>query len=175
MLVKEAVQNAAKLLELNIPQNDEAALIDAETKLLTTCADMILNEMAAEYFSCVDIYSVESDGIVYFEDFPKEVFSIIGVSMGTTPVNFKVYGNKVVTTNGSIHIKYTYTFGKLDYNAEVDYPEHIARVAAYGIAAEYCLIKALYDEAVMFQKRFREAIQSTAAKKFHKLKARSWL
>ncbi len=181
MKVKNAIKNACLLLEQNSLAeelegvNMPNATISSELAVMKLCAQMVINEVACEYFALTDEFKTYTDGSLDFVDFPKTVYSVLGVYINNIPIKFKVLGEKLITTAGNIKIRYTYTYDALDFVSDVEFPQDFARILGYGIAAEYCLIKNLFDEAVMWDKKFRDSIRAAAAKRRINTPKRKWL
>lgn len=50
-----------------------------------------------------------------------------------------------------------------------------ARVIAYGVASEYCFLEMLYDDATLWESRYKNALLVASRKKGElKLKKRGW-
>ena len=50
------------------------------------------------------------------------------------------------------------------------------KIFAFGVAMEYCFIQGLYDDAQIWEKRFKDALLIRASKKSNmKLPARRWI
>ena len=50
-----------------------------------------------------------------------------------------------------------------------------ARILAYGVASEYCFLEMLYDDATLWENRYKNALLCAQRKKGElKLKKRGW-
>ncbi len=181
MKVKNAIKNACSLLELNSLAeelegiSENSSVLSADLAAMRLCAEMVVNEVAGEYFGLTDEFKTYTDGSIEFSKFPKQVFSVLGVYLNGVPVKFKLLGEKLITTPGNIKIKYTYTYEALKITSEVEFPEGFSRILGYGIAAEYCLIKNMFDEAVMWDKKYRDAVRSASSGRRRDIARRRWM
>jgi hypothetical protein len=74
-------------------------------------------------------------------------------------VTYKVYPEKIL----------------LDGNAESFGGKISARILAYGVASEYCFLEMLYDDATLWETRYKNALLNAQRKKGElKLKKRGW-
>ena len=93
-------------------------------------------------------------------------------------VSYKSYFDRItLAAPGKYTIEYSYAPGTLDVEDDSPYSERVpARVLAYGAACEYCIISGMTDEAVLWDKRFKDALGIAALKKSEKrVPKRRWL
>lgn len=177
MKIKDCIVIASQLLNLG---EDHQGKTSAETdKLLLLCANNCLDEITSEYFPLIQEKSVKaSDGKIPYSLLGETVYDVIHVKKGSDKVDFELLPTHIkVAKEGEYTVKYCTSCGKLDAEDEIPISLHItSRVIAYGIASEYMLINGFYEEAVTFDKLFKDAlIRAAYGRKERRVKSRRWL
>lgn len=125
----------------------------AEVQTLMPCARRAVNEVATEYFPTVETATLRPvDGFIAFdafERFPRRVYAVrrkgTDTAYALTATGIRVDGTDDVTVS----------FAAADGGVDERIP---LRTYAYGTAAEYCLLNGLFDEAALYDKRFRDSL-----------------
>ena len=185
----DCIKNAAVLLQndqvLNLPilngsenNNEDAdALCDLDTFI--ECGNLIYSEIAGEY---LPLYSSQSftntSGVIELSAFNKNVVDVNSVTdLNGNKLYYKVYPSYLSTARGKIIVSFSYLPGKINLNDTLDY--HVGkiseRIIAYGICAEYSLIKGMFNEASYFDKKFRDSLLNSCRKKNIFIPPRRWL
>ena len=150
MTVKETVILAAEKLGLGARVRgfleNNASEGKEETETLVRCFNVVENEVALDYLPlrCEDEAESET-GVIRYE--------------GGNAAPFKLFPSYLKTQPGRVRIEYTYTPEKKTAEDKSDY-EILAspRLFAYGIAAEYCLACGLFEEAAVWDKKYKDAL-----------------
>lgn len=174
MKIKECIKLAADVLNL------DASLENGRTdELLLRCANNCIDEIVSEYLPIVDEKEVEAkEGKIPYSLLGETVFDVVAVEKEGVKVPFKqMPAHLKVEDDG----KYVVTFYSRPHSlgAEDDVPItlHIGpRVISYGIAAEYMLINGFYEEAMMYDKRFKDAlVRLMHGDREKRVKRRRWI
>ncbi len=189
MKIKEVLTLAAFYLQLEdvlaLPHLKESYLGDdigaggAEKTLsqLIRCAFLAAGQIAAEYYPLIAVETVTTDnGAIKPESLKNRLIEVRRITQNKQPVKFKEYPSAIRTVGGKVEIEYSYLPGEMTLNGETGFGDKIgARIIAYGTAAEYCLVTGLFEEASIWEKRFKDSLQSVQRKKSEVLiKPRIW-
>lgn len=184
MLVKNIIKKV-----LNLTHNYELAeALDGELtttqenekKLMVDCVNLTNCNIATNY---VKLYAVKkvrnsSGTITYSSVTSKTIFDIVSVKTVTgTSIDFDLNTGGIVTKVGDVVIKYTYFPDDLLYDDAIDnYPTKInERIFVYGVMAEYLYVKGVFDEAQMWEEKFKLELQSCLRPQRNaKIKRRRW-
>ncbi|MBP5242834.1 MAG: hypothetical protein J6Z36_03995, partial [Clostridia bacterium] len=90
---------------------------------------------------------------------------------------YTIFPEYVKTVKGVVAITYTYAPENKAISGNSDYGGRVsARLLAYGVASEYCLIAGLYDEALSWDKKYKDALLcACASNKPHVIRSRRWV
>lgn len=119
------------------------------------------------------------NGEVLLHDIDDNIKEIISVKTkaGRT-LKYKYIENKLICLATNVVIRYM-AYPKEATTIEDDVEDFggrvSARIVAYGTASEYCLLQMLYDDASIWENRFKNAMLTAMRKKGEiKLKNRGW-
>ena len=175
-----------ELLDLGIFADDHAAEAQEELKinkdlqLLNRCANLVYKEVACDYLPLVRKQTFEtSNGAISYADFDKVLQDVkeIRDAYGKS-VKFYVLPDGLETVSGTVCVKYAYVPSDCGFFEELDYKSGKIgeRVFAYGTAAEYCMISGLYEDALIWEQRYKDALLSCVSKKSEiRIPARRWV
>lgn len=186
MLVRDCVAFAAETLDL---KNVVKYLKTGETSVYNNVSDTIdtllcayntiADEIARDFIKltrCEDFSVV--DGEIKLKKFSDNPLKIISVkSMGGDVVSAKIYPDKIITDLSQASVEYVYSPPKrqLDDECDFTYSEIGYRVLGLGTAAQYCLISGMYEEAVIYNDKFIDAMKNAMFnRKKPKIKGRVW-
>ena len=166
MEVKEAVLLAAT--ELGIVDEVQSYLDNASTEgqknteLLLTCFNLVENELALDYLPLYAEDELTSlTGKISYSALRHSAVRVLKVTdeWGNN-ARFTLFPDCFKTQPGKLKITYTYTPEKKDIEGESDFTTVSARLFSYGIAAEYATAMGLYEEAAVWDKKYKEAIDA---------------
>lgn len=144
---------------------------------LLKCFNLVRNEIVSEYMPIRKIVKVcTDDGRVDFALLGAKVVDIVSVrdNCGKNLI-FKTFDNYLQTRKGEVEIEINIFPDELGYDDEFNstLPE---RVYAYGVVREYCFIQTLYEDAEIWDQRFKNSIESFLRKKGNTfLPRRRWI
>ena len=126
----------------------------------------------------VEEVEINSDSVT-FSNLEKTPIGIIGA--------FDRFGNKIeyslspygLTTNGVIIKKLAYSYSPNNYDLSDTIGNFEKRVSAivlaYGVVAEYCLVRGKFEEATMWHQRYVDGVDNVIKPKNATIKGRSFL
>ena len=147
---------------------------------LLRCLNLITSEISTDY---LPIYKTKSinfvDNICHLEDVDENIYQIVKLEdeFGSE-IRFKIIGNDLKANANTCQITYTSFATKttLDGDVETFSNQMSARVLAYGTAMEYSFINSLYDDASVWESRYKNGLLSISQKKHNLvMPKRRWL
>jgi len=173
-----AIEVGLKEEVLGYLQNgDEAG--EVATMSLVRCFNLVENELALDYLPLFYEEELESDtGAVYFSELTKAPVRIVQVTDGNNQeLEFRLFPEYVKTQAGKIKIRYSYTPTQKDIDGTSDFFLYASvRLFAYGMAAEYFAASGLFEEAAVWDRKYKDAIQAAYKRKPNKkIRARRWM
>lgn len=172
-----------ELLQTSILGGNQTADDDVlkEINLLETCVNLVNSQIASEYLPLTKTITTKTqDSKIPFSIFlPYKLSEIYKITdnFGNYVV-YKIFDDHIKTNASEVIITFRYLPQNLSISENiVCYPTKLSeRIFAYGVASEYCFIKSLYDDATMWDLRFKNAMQAITSKKGEvRIKARRWL
>lgn len=172
MLVKDIIvlacdftenQELGKAIEENTTLTDEqSAVCDS----LVKCFNLVNSEIASDYIPILKNEVIKTKEFkVNFSELSFSPCQIISVKdKNGRKVRFKVFDNYLIAFANVINITYTTLPEEMTLTSEITstLPE---RVYAYGIAREYYFLQTLFDDADIWEDRFKNSLQVFQRKK----------
>ena len=184
MKVNEIIQAAAELIGDNVAEEVKAYIEEgsgeaALPKELLRCFNVVEHELAVDFLPLKTEEQMETDtGAIAYETLSKKAVQIVKVlDEWGMAVRYDTYGSYFKTRVGKVTVVYTYEPEEKAFGEESDFQRVASkRLFAYGIAAEYCLKAGLYDEASVWDKKYKEAIEAAYKQSPGKnIRRRLWL
>ena len=183
MKIKEVVLSAARLL--GIEEEVAAYFADTDTlgkknaELLTTCFHLVENELAIDYLPLIneETYSTETGQILY-SWLQKRVLRVLEVrNLQGDSLPFKIFPKYLTTQPSTVRVKYTFVPEEKDIEGECEYGENVSkRLLAFGVATEYCLAMGLFEEAAVWDRKYKDAIESVrSVAPYKRISSRRWI
>ena len=182
MTVKETILLAAELLGCGervkeyFEEKGETGKKEAQT--LLRCFNLVENEMALDYLPLYAEDETQSDtGAIAYSAFGKAVVRVLCVrDEWGNKIPFRLFPDHLKTAPGKVRVAYTYTPEEKGEEDSSDFVLQASpRLFALGIAAEYCLAAGLYEEAEIWDAKYRDALKAAyAAKPARVLRSRRW-
>ncbi len=175
MKIKECIQLAAEALNLDATLNGQS-----ETdRLLLRCANNCLDEITSEYLPLMSEKTVQSkDGRIAYSELGTAVYDVKWVKKDGNKVKFGLMPSYIdVSCDGEYEVMFYTRPEQMTLSDDVPETLHLTpRVISYGIAAEYLLVSGFYEEAVMYDRRFKDALVRLAGgDAARRVKRRRWL
>lgn len=188
MTAKEIIKDVCiylgkeEILNSSFFETDGQDLTKNETKDINNildCLNFVTEEIATEYLPILKTKELYlSDGTIPINQIDENLFEIVSVKskLGKT-LRYAITNSKLVCLASRVEVTYKVypTLITLNGQAEDFGGKLSARVLAYGVASEYCFLEMLYDDATLWENRFKNALFSLQRKKGEiKLKKRGW-
>ena len=170
LCIKEAVEGGSSLTD-----EDEA-----EYKKFLTCYNITVSELSEEHLPlCYEEELYSSDKRFSYCDFTYQPLKIKSVYKSINPIDFKIYAEYLTADSDKITVNYEYQPLKtVEFNDDVcPFTNTIIgeRQIALGVASEYCLIKGMYEAAIMLRDRYAKSLEQTLVKRrVSRIKQRMW-
>jgi hypothetical protein len=189
MIVKNVLKNAINylglthLLNTNLFNGSGAVSDDdmAEINSLINCLNLVVNEVASEYVTLKDKVKLSTtNGVIYYSKLSNKIVSdILSVKQGETGVSYVLKADRLETVPGLVEIEFAYQPGQVtSINETIDFANYKLneRVLAYGVVAEYNFLYANYDDATIWDNRFKNSLSNLIRPKREiKIKQRLWV
>ncbi len=183
MKLREVVDKAVFYLGLSDELILEGSNATPETNkkiaTLIRCANVIQGEIASDYIPLIAKETVTSDNYeLQYSYFSRRLISINSCLYKGRKIKFKVYPTYLeVSENGEIEVQYNYLPEDIGLDDDVPYLATLSpSTFAYGIAGEYAIVNKMYEEAILFERRFKEGMVSdTSIKNATYVKERRWI
>ncbi len=183
MKVKECILSAAT--QLGIGDDIEeyfsgaSTLGEADALCLLRCFNLVENELALDYLPLFCEDTLESGtGAVFFSELSQAAVRIVKVmDERGEELPFTLFPEYLKTQAGKLVIRYTYTPKEKGFEDESSFVLYASvRLFAYGIAAEYALANGLFEEAAVWDKKYKDAIAAAyRSRKAKKIQSRRWV
>lgn len=149
-------------------------------KVMQICIENVVQEIAQDYSNCVhkEKINISNGQRFYFDSLSKTIIGIRNLYKNGYPSTFKLFNDGIeVGDSGEYLITYNY-LPVIDFELdciEGFSPNLTNRVVSYGVAAEYLLSEARYDEASLWDSRFRESLKTLSRSYTPKrIRRRAW-
>ena len=179
MKIADAVYTAAVLLQLDelcdgmnaegfSAKEPTKTLSDEQAReldILLRCGNLVLQELSEGEFPLRGQMQCETDGKLTYARLPQRVTHILGVKQGGKNVPFTEWHDCItLPVSGKITVAYAYSPAAVSLSSASPYPTDVpsARLLAYGIAREYCLISGMSQEASLWDSRFVACVADEA-------------
>lgn len=196
MTVKDAVELAAVYLQLedvlstqtfsgtlnanSNPSVTADALTTRNVNLLIRCTSLVLGRIASDLMPLKKVENLSSSSKqILFSAFTSKVYKIISVKKNGRKVSYQIYPTyiKLACDDGEFEVEYN--FLPSDKTLMTDNIDEVAnlvdvRTIAYGVASEYAYISGLFEEARMWEEKFKNALDTKTKLKNYVIKARRW-
>ena len=182
MLVKDIINLACQFLDKaefanKLKLSEELSQEEGQQlNELVQCFNLVREELYTEILPIVKIDRLKTQNLkVPFVDFSFMPVSILAVKDGSgRHVRHKVNNDGVVAFANEVEIWYTIKPDTLAIDDEFSstIPE---RIYAYGLVREFYIRKALYNDAEIWEDRYKNSIDMLTSKKSAFIPRRRWL
>lgn len=166
--VKGVVKLAARLIGLQDTVDDylNGSVTDSASRIvegLVCCFNTVENEVAVDYIPILcEEQIVSTDGFVEYSALSKPVAYVVSIcGEDGKEVDAKCLAANISIAPGTYTVRYAVVPSEKGIEDHSDYGVGVfERLLAYGVAAEYCLHKGMYEEAAVWEKKYRMAIEA---------------
>lgn len=193
MKIKDAVFTAATFLQLgdiadgmgkeefdaSTPEDTLSEEDARELALLVRCCNLVIGELASSSFPLKKVQEANSEnGKIPFTALGGDVLDVYTVERDGARIPFDVFfDGLIVPVAGACRVTYSVApdFCPLGGDSPFAGSKPSARLLAYGVAREYCLISGRTDDAAMWDGRFLAGVEEESRKKGEmRVRARVW-
>jgi hypothetical protein len=184
MEVKTVLLRVRELL--NLPQEVQDGItsgggsvwVQDEVNTLMQCFNAVENELAVDYLPLYHEDTVQTEtGAVFYTEFSRKPVRILGVKDEKgNALKYTIFPEYLKAQAGKIVVRYTYAPEAKNVYSESDYRLQASeRLLAFGVATEYCLMRGRFEEASIWEKKYKQALK-TAYKAYPSvvLRTRRW-
>ena len=183
MKVKEIILSTASLIgsyeEVKDYIDDEDDAGAAITELLLHCFNLVENELALDYLPLVTEEEKQSNtGKIVYSSLKKSIVRIIRVTdEHGNSIAYQAFPDHLMTQVGKVNIVYSYTPTPKTIEGESDFELYVsARMFEYGILAEYCAAVGRFEEANVWDEKYKDAVESAyRAQSGGRMPVRRWV
>lgn len=163
MTVSEVIELSALLLDIE--------LTDDIRNNLVRCYNLVEQELATDYFPILEVDKFfYVDDKIYYKDFSRKPYMLKGiqdfhgdsVSFRLTPEYINLIKNY---DGGTFFVKYYYIPDAKELYSTCTYGAEYISILKYGIAAEYCLANGNFEQAKIYNDKYKERIKLKGPKK----------
>jgi len=183
--INNCIEFAAKALTLDQIANsirDNSVILSnhdlSELEMLKNSAIAVVDEIGAEYMPITitqpAIYYTDL-GALWFKDFDYTVLEVLLVTHSGRDIKFNRFNNRIEfnasfsNMGQEIPIMVTYKYapkaGALNARIPWDNTQVGKRLIGFGICAEYCIRNGMTDEAMLWDRRYKDALFALQAPK----------
>ncbi len=138
----------------------DKAYSEREAESLLAAYNLVENEISVDYLPVYAEVTMESVGVIMLEDVHPQNIAVLRVldEYGReTP--FTVRNGALFTQKGKVTIQFHVRPTPKSLSDECTFADAVTeRLVVYGTACEYCLANGMYDEAVVWDKKYKDAL-----------------
>ena len=183
MVVRDIIKAAALQLgmyeDYAAYEKKENPAFEGEVATLVECFNTVENELALDYLPLFAEARLKTpDGKLYFKQFNKKITRVVKVKdLSGTETAYRIFPEYLEVAPGEYDILYAYAPAQKTLGDKTDFQLRVSeRLFAYGIAAEYLLVKGAYQEAAAWDAKYKEAIAAAyRAGNAKKIASRRWV
>lgn len=189
MKIDEAIKTAATLLQSEeviayfASDSDAVDMSDeckSELELLLACCNLVLGELASSDFPLTARIKIDAaDGRIEYSQIDARLLFVSEIKREGVRLPFREFTNRIeIPALGECEVTYSYAPEELKLGDDSPYGGEIpsARLIAYGIAREYCLINGMTQEASVWDSRYAAAATEEArGRRGKRVLARRWV
>lgn len=145
--------------------NEDAKELD----MLLRCLNLVVSDISTEYLPIYREKDITfNDGKMNLKDIDSDLFQIVSLKDEyNNNIRFRIFDSHISANCEHAHIVYTVFAKTCTLDGEVEKFSTIIpfRVLSYGTAMEYCFISSLFDDAQIWESRYKNSLLSLSSKK----------
>lgn len=151
----------------------------ADLNKMLESLNFVIEEIATDYLPILKTKQVElNDGAMLLKNIDDNLQEITSIkTLSGKTLRYALSCDKLICLASKVEITYKVYPNRVQMEQQVESfgGKLSARVIAYGVASEYCYLEMLYDDASIWEARFKNALLVAQRKKGElKLKKRGW-
>ena len=169
MKVKDVLTLARELLGLpeevqeGIEGGQTSSWVQQEVTMLLQCFNAVEKELAVDYLPLYNEDTIQtSTGSIFYSSLVHRPVRILGVrDADGTSLKYTIFPEYLKTQSGEVCVRYTYMPEDKHLLSISDYHLQASEyLIAYGMAVEYCLMRGRFEEANVWEKKYKQALKS---------------
>ena len=116
-----------------------------------------------------------ADGTIAYSVFSERPVNVEKVWKEGEEINFTLLADALKTAAGEVEVLYRYAPAAKTAEDDSEYGQGEARALALGTCCEYALSSGMYDEAVMWDKRYKDALAALCRTRGGTRNGRRWV
>lgn len=187
------IKSILKIAGLFLGKNDVVSALDLqnlssasqsiqdEINLLVKCLNLAYMEVASDYIPLLYKENITlEDGKLNFSGLTKTLIDVVSLKdKDGFRLKYKLFPSYLQTSENQVEITYSYQPTELTSVGSTieSFAGKISeKVLAFGTLMEYCFISGLYEDAEIWEKRFKDSLFVCSRKKSGmKLPSRRWI
>ena len=172
-------QHGAQVAMMDRNIRDTTAPVLSSSQLIR-CANLVIKEVACEFIPLTFRQIIKSEaGAIPYTKFAKPLLLIKSIKdLNGEVVTAYTTPNYLAIEEGTFAVTYNYIPSDKGFFEDIDFKGDKAsdRIFAYGTASEYCLINGDYDNALYWERRYKDALEVLTGKEtFALVPKRRWI
>ena len=143
--------------------NGTSSLYKTQAELLLQCFNLVEKELALDYIPLIKQEDLTvNNGKLAYESFGSDVVRIIKVvNKDGVALPYKLFASYMEVDAEKVCVTYAYTPKVKLMTEESDFQAFVSeRLFSYGMAAEYCMATGMCEDAVVWDKKYKEGIEA---------------
>lgn len=134
---------------------------ERELEILLLSVDNVQNRLLNSFPQITKENVEAQDNKIMLNSLTKTAKKVLSVKENGNNIKFKIYDNFILTNkNGTFEVEYSYLLPKvLTKTDEIALNFLPERTFALGVASEYCFISGLFDDAVIWEEKFKSVLK----------------
>ena len=147
-----------------------------EVEAITRAYNLVESEMAIYYKPLLFSETITvTGGFIPYTAFSKRVVAVEKIINGGVLQEFTHLANGVKTQSGLLEIIYRYAPERKDFEDDSEFQTGEDHALALGVACEFSLASGLYEQAVTWDRKYKDSLLNICRKKGEKIKMRGWV
>ena len=151
-----------------------------DKELIVDCLNNVLEELASSQVKLkAEQKFLSEDKKIYYRDFSERLLGVCSIKdLKGKKVEYDLFPEYVRLYNDKeVIVLYNYLPDKVGYEDEITVgsTKVTEQLLCYGVLAEYCLICALYEEAVTWRQKFEQALTRNLYSQKYRIKGRMFV
>ena len=147
--------------------------------IMTALTNLVIGELAGTFIPMIKCEKVHAkNGRVKYADLTERCVKIVGVyNENGENISYQHTPEYMCVSVNDISVEYEFIPPNYDLDSVIGYTEEDISSAtlSYGLAAEYCISRGSFDEAVMWHERYVNSVSNKRKLKNSTVKPRSFV
>lgn len=166
LLQKNELINTGIFYKLHNDYVEKHLQTNKELQMLMRCANLVVKEVATEFVPLMHKQTITShNGQISYAEFDKLLLDVASIKdLNGEVVTAYTFPDHIAIEDGTFVFRYAYIPTDKSFFEDIDDKKTDSKIFAYGTAAEYCLIKGDYNNALYWERRYKDALYNATSK-----------